>query len=300
MQNQMRLLMCATALLYIGPLMAGLGGDGWAVVPVYLLLFLLWLFILRPQHWPRSFAEWRQPAAWAAALTQAAVQLLLVALLFGVGRGIGGALGFQPPYGPLLPISISFLSIPLSRLIWDPWKSAELNDLLDHAIQHIAPQQTAGDSAALDLARAMVAPLADLPDSTSTDQVARHLAALSAHANPKHICAALFERARSAHVRRAETLALILHTTDARLIADVPGDGPTLALSLLPDAPELIAVFARRLTAALNQNPDLWGKCPSVDHLADLVARYDNTDAEAPLRDLITATNRAQPADGLA
>ena len=285
MQNQMRLLMCATALLYIGPLMAGLGGDGWAVVPVFLALFLLWLFILRPQHWPRSFAEWRQPAAWAAALTQAVVQLLLVALLFGVGRGIGGALGFQPPYGPLLPISISFLSIPLSRLIWDPWKSAELNDLLDHAIQHIAPQQTAGDSAALDLARAMVAPLADLPDSTSTDQVARHLAALSAHANPKHIRAALFERARSAHVRRAETLALILHATDARLIAD---------------APDLIAVFARRLTAALNQNPDLWGKCPSVDHLADLVARYDNTDAEAPLRDLIAATNRAQPADGLA
>ncbi len=300
MQNQMRLLMCATALLYIGPLMAGLGGDGWAVVPVFLALFLLWLFILRPQHWPRSFAEWRQPAAWAAALTQAAVQLLLVALLFGVGRGIGGALGFQPPYGPLLPISISFLSIPLSRLIWDPWKSAELNDLLDHAIQHIAPQQTAGDSAALDLARAMVAPLADLPDSTSTDQVARHLAALSAHANPKHIRAALFERARSAHVRRAETVALILHATDARLIADVPGDGPTLALSLLPDAPDLIAVFTRRLTAALNQNPDLWGKCPSVDHLADLVARYDNTDAEAPLRDLIAATNRAQPADGLA
>jgi hypothetical protein len=95
-------------------------------------------------------------------------------------------------------------------------------------------------------------------------------------------------------------VALILHATDAGLIADVPGDGPTLALSLLPDAPELIAVFARRLTAALNQNPDLWGKCPSVDYLADLVARYDNTDAEAPLRDLITATNRAQPADGLA
>lgn len=300
MQNQMRLLMCATALLYIGPLMAGLGGDGWAVVPVFLLLFLLWLFILRPQHWPRSFAEWRQPAAWAAALTQAAVQLLLVALLFGVGRGIGGALGFQPPYGSLLPISISFLSIPLSRLIWDPWKSAELNDLLDHAIQHIAPQQTASDSAALDLARAMVAPLADLPDSTSTDQVARHLAALSAHANPDHIRAALFERASSARASRAETVALILHATDARLIADVPGDGPTLALSLLPDAPDLIAVFARRLTAALTQDPDLWGKCPSVDHLADLVARYDNTDAEAPLRDLITATNCAQPADGLA
>ena len=34
--------------------------------------------------------------------------------------------------------------------------------------------------------------------------------------------------------------------------------------------------------------------------LADTAAEYDNTPAEAPLRDLIDATNRAQPEDGLA
>ena len=116
MQNRLRLLMGATALLYIGPLLAGLGGYGWAIVPVFLLLFLLWLFILRPQQWPRSFHDWTRYQAWATLATNATVQLLLVTLLFGVGRGIGGALGIKLPLGEMLPISISFLSIPLARM----------------------------------------------------------------------------------------------------------------------------------------------------------------------------------------
>ena len=62
----------------------------------------------------------------------------------------------------------------------------------------------------------------------------------------------------------------------------------------------MIALFARRLTTALTDDPDLWGQCPSVDHLAELVVTLNNTDAEGPLRDLISATNRAQPSDGLA
>ena len=101
--------MGATALLYIGPLMAGLGGYGWPLVPVFTLLFLLWQFIIRPQHWPRQFHDWTQYQAWATLFSNAAIQLLFVALLFGVGRGIGGALGFVPPYSEMLPIAISFL-----------------------------------------------------------------------------------------------------------------------------------------------------------------------------------------------
>ncbi|MEO5621110.1 MAG: hypothetical protein ABIQ85_09335, partial [Cypionkella sp.] len=135
MQNRMRLLMVATALLYMGPLMAGLGGFGWATVPLFLALFLIWIFILRPQQWPRSLHDWlNRYEPWAALGTNAAVQLLLVLLLFGLGRGIGGALGFTPGYGESLPLAISFLSIPLARLIWDPWKYEHLNNFLDEAI----------------------------------------------------------------------------------------------------------------------------------------------------------------------
>ena len=64
--------------------------------------------------------------------------------------------------------------------------------------------------------------------------------------------------------------------------------------------PDLIALYARRLTQALDDDADLWGQCPSVDLLQGLVDELNDTPAEAPLRDLIDATNRAQPEDGLA
>ncbi|MDZ4097043.1 MAG: hypothetical protein U1D35_19280, partial [Paracoccaceae bacterium] len=120
MHNRLRLLMGANALLYFGPLLAGLGGFGWSLVPVFAAIFVLWLIILRPQEWPDSLADWRRPETLVALAARAAVQLLLVAVCFGIGRGIGGVLGAVPPFPVMLPIAISFLSIPLARLIWKP------------------------------------------------------------------------------------------------------------------------------------------------------------------------------------
>ncbi len=299
MHNRMRWLMGATALLYIGPLLAGLGGYGWPLVPVFLVLFLLWQFIIRPQNWPRQFHDWTQYQAWATLFSNAAIQLLFVTLLFGTGRGIGGALGFVPPYSQMLPVAISFLSIPLARMIWDPWKVNEINSFLDQAIDQIAHPGNPVQRNELNTARRMIAPLADLPDDTPPPIVAQHLLALSAHAEPAHIRTALFERAR-AGASRAEIIALILHSTDPAMIAQVPGDGPTLALALLPEDPDLISLFATRLADAMPQDPDIWGKSPSTDLLAEWLAKHLNSVAETPLRDLIAATNAAQPEDGLA
>lgn len=299
MHNRLRWLMGATALLYIGPLMAGLGGYGWPLVPVFLVLFLLWQFILRPQNWPRQFHEWTQYQAWATLFSNAAIQLLFVALLFGIGRGIGGALGFVPPYGEMLPVAISFLSIPLARMIWDPWKVNEINNLIDHAIDQIAHPGNPVEASELRTARRMIAPLADLPDDTTPAVVAQHLLALSAHAEPGHIRTALLERAR-ADAGRAELIAMILHCTDPALIVQVNGDGPTLALQLLQEDPDLVALFATRLAQAMPQDPEIWGKSPSVDLLQNWLTNLVNTPAELPLLALIAATNAAQPEDGLA
>ncbi|MES2435548.1 MAG: hypothetical protein V4586_17205 [Pseudomonadota bacterium] len=299
MHNRMRWLMGATALLYIGPLMAGLGGYGWPLVPVFTLLFLLWQFIIRPQNWPRQFHDWTQYQAWATLFSNAAIQLLFVTLLFGVGRGIGGALGFIPPYSEMLPVAISFLSIPLARTIWDPWKVNEINGFLDQAIDQIAHPGNPMERSELSTARRMIAPLADLPDETPPAIVAQHLLALSAHAEPAHIRTALFERAR-AGAKRAEIIAMILHSTDPALIVAVSGDGPTLALNLLPDEADLVGLFAARLAEAMPQDPEIWGKSPSTDLLNEWLAKYLNSAAETPLRDLIAATDAAQPEDGLA
>ena len=300
MQNRLRLLMGATALLYLGPLTAGLGAFGWSVVPIFAAIFLLWSFILRPHQWPRHAADWAKPEALMALMTQTAVQTLLVAILFGIGRGIGGVLAALPAFSLMLPIAISFLSIPLARMIWDPWKDRDIDRFLDDAIARVHTSPTADGNANLAMARRLIAPLADLGDDVTDTTVAQHLLAMSSHAPDGDIRQVLLERQHTGQASRAETVALILHATDGALIETVGGDGPTLTLAVLPRDPDVIALFARRLTETLNEDPDLWGQCPSVDHLAELVVTMNNTDAEGPLRDLITATNRAQPADGLA
>lgn len=300
MQNRLRMLMGATAFLYCGPLAAGLGGFGWAVVPVFAAIFLLWSLILRPHQWPRHAADWLRPEAWITLITQGTVQALLVAVLFGIGRGIGGVMAILPPFPLMLPIAISFLSIPLARMIWNPWKDRDIDRFLDDAIARINVSPDTNGDVHLALARSLIAPLSDLGDDVSDTEVAKHLLAMSSHAPDADIRKALLERQHAGDASRAQTIALILHATDGALIETVGGDGPTLALAVLPQDADMIALFARRLTAALNEDPDLWGQCPSVDHLAELVVVLNNTDAEGPLRDLITATNRAQPADGLA
>lgn len=300
MQNRLRMLMGATALLYAGPLLAGFGGFGWAIVPVFAAIFLLWLVILRPHQWPRHAADWGRPEAWSTLITQAAVQTLLVAMLFGIGRGLGGALATLPQVPLLLPVAISVLSIPLARLIWNPWKDRDIDRFLDDAIARVNASPAADGNLGLATARRLIVPLADLDDAVTDTIVAQHLLAMSPHAPDAVIRKALLERQHSGEASRGETIALILHATDGALIETVGGDGPTLALAVLPHEPEMIALFARRLTTALTDDPDLWGQCPSVDQLAELVVTMNNTDAEGPLRDLIAATNRAQPSDGLA
>jgi hypothetical protein len=303
MQSRPRLLMGATALLYLGPLLAGLGGFGWAVVPVFVAIFLLWLLILRPYQWPRRPSEWQTPKALATLGTQAVVQLLLVTMLVGLGRGIGSMWHFVAPFPAMLPIAISFLSVPLSRLVWNPWKVAEMDQFLDTALRqiHNAPERYREGRIAL--AHRMLAQLADLPDDTPAAEITRLLDAIGMHTDEDALRVDLLERVQAGMAGRAVLTALVLHTTDGRQIEAVDGDGPTLALIALSDQshdPALIALYANRLTLALREDADIWGKCPSVSLLDSWLEAYADTEADLPLRQLIDATNRAAPEDGLA
>lgn len=302
MQTRLRLLMGATALLYLGPLLAGLGGFGWAMVPVFVAVFVLWLFVLRPHQWPRRLADWRNPAVLGVAVTQALVQVLLVALLFGIGRGLGGVLGLMPPFPAMLPVAVSFLSIPLSRLVWNPWQAARMDQFLDQALRELHAMPPAYSEGRIALALQRLAPLAALPDDTPLAEISRQLDAIGMATDEEAVRAALLDRARADTPSRPELVALILHATDGRLIETVGGDGPTLALAALTARtadPDLLALFATRLTAALDEDSDLWGPSPSVSRLAEVLETYADTAADLPLRLLIEATNRAAPEDGL-
>ena len=153
------------------------------------------------------------------------------------------------------------------------------------------------------LAQRQLAPLLALPDNTPLDEVLRRLDAIGTATDESAVRAALLERANGDAPSRLDLIALILHTTDGRLIEVVGGDGPTFALAALTaqaTAPDLIALFARRLTAALDEDPELWGPSPSVSRLQEVLETYADTEADLPLRTLIAATNRAAPEDGLA
>lgn len=107
-----RLLQGATALLYSGPLLAGLAGYGWAAVPVFAAIFGLWVVSLRPSLWPgRGMSP-------VPLLSKLAVQVLLVAVSFGVGRGLGGVAGVVPSFVAVLPVALSFLALPLARMVF--------------------------------------------------------------------------------------------------------------------------------------------------------------------------------------
>ena len=121
MDTRRRFMMAANGLLYFGPLLAGLAAFGWWYVPVFTVFFVLWIVILQPYEFPINRAEWMSLDAWVAIAARSVVQLLIVIVLFGIGRGIGGVLGAMTGYGVMLPLGISFLAIPLARMIWDPW-----------------------------------------------------------------------------------------------------------------------------------------------------------------------------------
>jgi hypothetical protein len=112
MLNRITLLRVATALLYMGPLLAGLSGAGWAIVPIFVALFLLWIFFLRP--------ELSAAPSWLPRLQLILVQTLLVTVFFGVGRGIAGVAGFPLVLPIWTTVSLSVLAILLGRLMYNP------------------------------------------------------------------------------------------------------------------------------------------------------------------------------------
>lgn len=135
-----RLLQAATALLYFGPLLAGLSGYGWAMLPPFVSIFVFWLMLLRPHQWPQQNRDWLDPQVLLSVLTQVVTQILLVAVLFGIGRGIGGVAGDLPMLHPFLPLAVSLLAVPVSRLVWNG-KKALANGLTLDQVMNPAPER---------------------------------------------------------------------------------------------------------------------------------------------------------------
>lgn len=293
MTNRLRFLQFANGLMYFGPLLAGLGGFGWRVVPAFTLIFALWLFLMNPADWPRGGAEWRAPDSLLNAGGRLVVQVLLVALLFGLGRGIGGVMGSTPQIPVMLPVGLSFLAIPLARLIWTPGPRSASPDA----------SPTAGDSGASlpsdpDLAFRMTQPLADLPAETALGQIEAHLAALAPHLPPVLLLRALWERGQAPEAPRHLRQAFILQATDAHGAELCAGQAaPVRALQIAAGNDALLILFATRCSALLQQNVDVWGDCPNAAALEAVAAR-SGPEAARTLRALAALNLRLAPLNG--
>jgi hypothetical protein len=273
MEMRARLLKGATALLYFGPLLAGMGGYGWAMVPAFVAIFVLSQIILRPHLWPHSFADLQRSELLVSLASQVAVQVLLVAVSFGIGRGIGGAAGTLPVYSPFLPLALSFLSIPLARMLWDPWQGDSFEAI--EAAQYSEAVPEAGPEAAdIALADRLLQPLQDMAGRTTEAEALRHLKAMAQHVSLGHLRNALLVRLAQPGASQAIVMALIVLTTDAEMMDRLDEGGPSLVMQALPDDPALVTLFAQRMAAAVKQDADLAANIPPeavLTHRADRI-----------------------------
>jgi hypothetical protein len=295
-QNRQRMLMGATALLYLGPLLAGLAGQGWASVPVFVAIFVLWLVVMRPWAWPREPRAWGNAQVWVGAASQVAVQTLLVVMCFAIGRGLGGVVGVLALFHPLLPVAISFLSLPVSRLVWDPVKGREVDAFVDDAMA----QLSSGARAAAGPPDPAVEQLLDLAQGAGSAAVAAQIAQVlhgdKAAGRLDQLVTALDRQAPPRPVLRRE---VILWATDAaRVVAGGPHGAVARAFQVAGQDPALLRLFADRALPLIAARPDLWTQFPDP---ADLVRSMDPAlpdDLAAALEAMADAISHAMAAGG--
>lgn len=124
-------------MLYFGPLLAGLAGTTELALPVFVAVFTLWVVVMRPAIWARVTQE-GTPLALAVYLAGITLmQILLVILCFGLGRGLSALLGATLAVPYWLPVLMSALALPVARLVWNPQRAAEIDAFMDEALKEL-------------------------------------------------------------------------------------------------------------------------------------------------------------------
>jgi len=279
MLTRLRLLKGAAALLYIGPLFAGLTGLGWGVVAPFVGIFVVWLMVLRPEQWPAAPGEWLGASAWIAALTQVLSQLLLVCVLLGIGRGLGAVAGFLPALNPIFPLAISFLAIPICRMLWDAGEAADLGIYLDDEAEAAQIPRAASQAAAA------IVPLLNLadgaPDAEVAASVTKAMTPGGADLRLKALTAALSQPNRShAALRRA----LVLWATEPEVVA--PGrvqNIMTSAFAIAGRNADLLRLYVPRGLALIAAFPDRASDFPAPEDLRKVAGEVLDADAQRDL-----------------
>jgi hypothetical protein len=294
MLTRMRLVKGAAALLYVGPLMAGLCGFGWGMVAAFSAIFVVWLMVLRPEQWPSAPSEWLSAAAWLSALAQVLSQVLLVAILFAIGRGLGGLADIGAvAIDPIMPLAISFLAIPLCRMLWDSREAASQGYYLDEEAEAAHADSAPGAAATA------IIPLLNLPDAAPDDVVAQNVAETldvpAADLRLNALTAALANPSRSHAALRRE---LVIWATEPEIVA--PGlvaESMANAFEIAQGNLDLLRLFVPRAMALIAAFPNRANDFPAPSSLLQVAAALPASDlpdhVQADLRDGLAALARA-------
>lgn len=290
MLTRMRLVKGATALLYIGPLIAGLCGFGWDMVAYFTAIFVVWLMVLRPEQWPGTPVEWLTGRAWLASLAQVLSQILLVGILFGVGRGLGGLASIGAlTVNPMLPLSISFVSIPICRMLWDADEAASQGYFLDEEAELAYAGNAAGQAATA------IIPLLNLADSAPDKEVAQAVAdALDVPAADLRLNAVTAALASPDRSHAALRRALVIWATEPEIVApgQVPGSMDN-AFSISGGNLDLLRLYVPRAMALIAAFPNRAADFPEPARLIEAA------DAETAPESDLPAHLQADLRDGL-
>lgn len=266
MRLQIQLLKAVNTLLYIGPLVAGMSGFGWGMVASFTAIFVAWLIVLRPEQWPATWADWRTAGGLLSALTLVLSQVALIAVLFAVGRGIGALAGFLPVINAQVPLAISFMAIPLGRMLWNAHEAADRGIFLD-AEAEVASGPRVAAAAASTISR-LVELADDAPDTATADAVTDVLDSPSGGLRLEALATALEKPARShAALRRA----LILWASEPERVVDgtVP-QSMALACTIAGQNGDLLRLYVPRALALIAAFPDRANSFPSPENLRSL------------------------------
>ena len=279
MMTRHRILMGLNALLYIGPLLAGLAGQGWNMIPLFGAIFLLWLAVIQPGDWPHGRDEWRQRDRQLSVVTQSLVHVLLVVVLFAIGRGLGGMLGVLPLFHAMLPVALSFAAVPLARLAG--------------AIPVPAVNADVAANPRLQAAVRVTETLNALPHDVDHAVIEAHMKAIAAEIGAEDLREALIARVKCGEAGVPTVRALVNLASSATWARSLDQAAAERVFATFSGNAGQAMYFATVMNGNVSANPDLASHCPSA---ATLIARADalkRTDAEVPLRSLAARVARA-------
>lgn len=285
---------CAT-LLYAGPFLAGLISGGWGTLAAFALIFSLWSLSQRPHLWPDTFSACFEAEALVALMALVLAQTLMALSAYVLGRGFGVLLGLRHAASPALPLALSFMAVPLARLV-QPIKDNPWGQRFDPRRHRQSPSRRPLPPE--DQALAHLIQICALPDQADEALLQSWLMRLPAEVDAQLMRRCFEDALMQRQLSRAGQKALILHATDPDVAGLLSGSAyPQLAFTLAENDEALLTLFATRATRVLEDDPTLAIDLPEAEALLR-AARTASPEAAEALRRLAGLRDRMPPDEG--